>query len=70
VVYPGPAGPLDSLRWEVFAESLQDYQLLQTLGLPRDHELLAPLRGFDDFPKRESWRTRARRELFRLADEG
>ncbi len=69
VVYPGPAGPIDSLRWEVFAESLQDYQLLQTLGLSRDHELLAPLRGFDDFPKRESWRSRARRELFRLAGE-
>jgi hypothetical protein len=24
VVYPGPEGPLDSIRWEVFAESLQD----------------------------------------------
>ncbi len=66
VVYPGPAGPLDSLRWEVFAESLQDYQLLQTLGLPRDHELLQPLCGFDDFPKQESWRLQVRRELFRL----
>ena len=68
VVYPGPEGPVDSLRWEVFAESLQDYQLLQALDLPRDHELLLPLRNFDDFPKRESWRTRVRRELFRLAD--
>jgi hypothetical protein len=24
VVYPGPDGPLDSIRWEVFAESLRD----------------------------------------------
>ena len=69
VVYPGPDGPIDSLRWEVFAESLQDYQLLQTLDLPRDHKLLQPMRNFDDFPKRESWRTRTRRELFRLAAE-
>jgi len=31
VVYPGAKGPIDSIRWEIFAESLQDYQLLQTL---------------------------------------
>jgi hypothetical protein len=63
MVYPGPDGPLDSLRWEVFGESLQDYALLQTLGIPRDDTLLAPLRSFEDFPKTERWLTTARRRL-------
>ena len=67
-VYPGPDGPLDSIRWEVFAESLQDYALLQTLGVPREGALLAPLRGFDDFPKTEAWLAAARRRL--LATHG
>jgi len=67
VVYPGAQGPIDSLRWEVFAESLQDYQVLQTFGLPREHSLLAPLRDLNDFPKQEGWRLRTRRALFQGA---
>ena len=63
MVYPGPAGPVDSLRWEVFAESLQDNRLLQTLGIARDHELLAELRSFEDFPKAATWRAEVRRRL-------
>ncbi|MHB0958357.1 MAG: DUF4091 domain-containing protein [Pirellulaceae bacterium] len=55
VVYPGPAGPIDSIRWEVFAESLQDYALLQTAGIAPDDPLLAPLRDYADFPKSEAW---------------
>jgi len=62
-VYPGPDGPLDSIRWEVFAESLQDYALLQTLGVPRDGALLASLKDFDDFPKDERWVQAVRRKL-------
>lgn len=65
VVYPGPEGPVDSIRWEVFGESLQDYALLQTLGIPYDHELLAPLKSFTDFPKSTSWRDGVRRKLLR-----
>ncbi len=64
VVYPGPEGPVDSLRWEVFGESLQDYQLLQTLGRDRDHKLLSPIKSFTDFPKTEEWRRAARATLF------
>jgi len=56
VVYPGSEGPIDSLRWEVFAESLQDYRLLQTLDIPREAKLLEPLRSFESFPKSENWR--------------
>ena len=55
VVYPGENGPLDSIRWEVFAESLQDYALLQTAGIPPDDSLLAPLKDYGNFPKSEEW---------------
>jgi hypothetical protein len=63
MVYPGADGPVDSIRWEVFAEALQDYALLQTLGFDRGNELLAPIKSFEDFPKHESWRRAARRRL-------
>jgi len=62
-VYPGPEGPIDSLRWEVFGESLQDYALLQTVGISRDDPLLASLLSFADFPKADAWRLHTRREL-------
>ena len=65
LVYPGAAGPVDSLRWEIFGESLQDYRLLQTLGVARDDRLLAPLRSFNDFPKTAAWRRAARAKLLR-----
>ncbi len=63
VVYPGPDGPVDSLRWEVFAESLRDYALLQTLKIGRDDPLLQPLRSFQDFPKNADWIRDTRRFL-------
>ncbi len=55
VVYPGENGPLDSIRWEVFAESLQDYALLQTAGIPAEDPLLALLQDYGHFPKTEEW---------------
>lgn len=55
VVYPGPNGPIDSIRWEVFAESLQDYALLQTAGIQPDDPLLSELKTYEDFPKSEAW---------------
>jgi hypothetical protein len=64
VVYPGPNGPVDSIRWEVIAEGLQDYALLQTLGVSRDDDLLRPIRSLSDFPKDEDWRLQARVHLF------
>lgn len=67
LVYPGEDGPVDSIRWEVFAESLQDYALLQALGISRDDPMLAPIRSFSDFPKAEVWRRRLRRRLFSMA---
>ena len=55
VVYPGLEGPIDSLRWEVFAESLQDYALLQAAGLPPDTPDLAAIRDYADFPRDAEW---------------
>lgn len=55
VVYPGPDGPYDSIRWEVFAESLQDYAILQTAGINPGSELLSSLKSYEDFPKTEKW---------------
>ena len=55
MIYPGKDGPIDSIRWEVFAESLQDYAILQTAGIKPDDPLLAPLKSYADFPKSEAW---------------
>lgn len=66
VVYPGPNGPIDSIRWEVFGESLQDYALLQAANIASNHELLRPLASFRRFPKHRNWRFEARRKLFRI----
>lgn len=63
VVYPGPAGPLDSIRWEIFGESLQDYAMLQTLGVDPAGELLAPFEDFNKFPKDARWLAEARKRL-------
>jgi len=64
-VYPGPNGPIDSMRWEVFGESLQDYALLQTAGLDRDIPLLKPIVSFAEFPKAEVWRRNAKRKVMK-----
>ena len=66
-MYPGPAGPVDSLRVAAFADSLQDYALLQTAGIARDDPLLEPLQSFEGFPKTERWLTAARRTVLRRA---
>lgn len=62
-VYPGQDRPIDSIRWEIFSESLQDYQLLQTLGIDRDDPRLKPLKSFKDFPKSERWRNKLKHQL-------
>jgi len=69
VVYPGDDAPVDSLRWEVFGESLQDYALLQTAGLAPHDPLLAEIRDYADFPRDERWVRSRRRELLRRANQ-
>lgn len=43
VVYPGEDGPLDSIRWEVFREGLQDLRALELLGSLRGKEATVAL---------------------------
>jgi hypothetical protein len=68
VVYPGPDGPLDSIRWEIFAESLQDFALLQAAGITPDDPLLAELVDFETFPRGAEWIAERRRELIERLD--
>jgi hypothetical protein len=63
VVYPGQDGPVDSMRWEVFAEGLADYALLQTAGVDRESQTLSDLRSFEDFPRGPAWLDRRRRRI-------
>ena len=62
LVYPGSVGPIDSIRWEIFSESLQDYALLQTLGIDPDCRMLKVFRDFDKFSKSERWLRQARKK--------
>lgn len=55
VVYPGDAGPVDSIRWEVFAEGLQDYAVLQSAGVKRDDPVLKEIVDYGAFPRSEEW---------------
>jgi len=64
VVYPGPDGPIDSIRWEVYGEAMQDYALLQTLGIDRNDPSMQDLQSFEDFPKAAEWRLALRKNLF------
>jgi hypothetical protein len=68
VVYPGADGPVDSLRWEVFAEGLQDYALLQSAGIDPDDPMLAEIRDYAEFPRDERWVQQRRRDALRALD--
>lgn len=68
VVYPGANGPIGSIRWEVFAESLQDYALLQSAGIKPDDPMLASLENYETFPKSEDWLRAARTKILRGKD--
>ena len=69
MIYPGKDGPIDSLRWEVFAESLQDYAILQTAGIKPDDPLLGAIRTYADFPKQEAWINQALERILKPAKE-
>lgn len=63
VVYPGPDGPIDSVRWEVFAESLQDYALLQSAGIKKDDPMFAEIKDYNDFPSTDEWLRNTRQKI-------
>lgn len=68
VVYPGPDGPVDSIRWEAFAAGLQDYALLQAAGVDPDGSMLAEVIDYTAFPRDPEWMLARRREALRLLD--
>ena len=63
VVYPGADGPVDSIRWEIFAESLQDFAILQTADIDHDSDMLSEIKSYCDFPKSEDWIISAMKKL-------
>jgi hypothetical protein len=65
MIYPGKDGPIDSLRWEVFADALQDYAILQTAGISPDDEMLAACKTYADFPKSEEWLAKTIEKILR-----
>ncbi|MBR4221053.1 MAG: DUF4091 domain-containing protein [Victivallales bacterium] len=70
MVYPGADGkPVDSIRWEVFSESLQDYRLLQTLKIDRGSALFKRLVSFKEFPKDAAWLRKARKQLLSMNEK-
>jgi hypothetical protein len=70
VVYPGLDGPLDSIRWEVWGESLQDLALLRSAGIAPDDPILADIEGYDTFPKDTEWVPAARHAVLSRATLG
>jgi len=65
MVYPGLDGPLDSIRWEVFSDSLQDYALLQAGGITPGHKLLNAINDYENFPRYEGWVYETREKILR-----
>lgn len=64
VVYPGKDGPVDSIRWEVFREGLQDMRALGLLAIlgpegrsQRAQRLLAldEIASLSEYPRDASW---------------
>ncbi len=68
IVYPGPGAPIDSLRWEVFADGLQDYALLQSANLDPDDPLLEKIKDYAEFPRSEQWLLETRGKVLERLD--
>lgn len=72
VVYPGPEGPLDSLRWETQRDSLEDYEYLWLLTerLKRVKERLGKAaKAYDPAQRARELCRRLVRDLAEVADE-
>ncbi|MBQ7257643.1 MAG: DUF4091 domain-containing protein [Abditibacteriota bacterium] len=65
VVYPGEEGPIDSIRWENFYDSLQDFYLLDNLGIDRESDILKDLITYKDFPRDGDWIWNLREKLLK-----
>jgi hypothetical protein len=51
VIYLGKDEPIDLIRWVVFGESLQDYAILQTVGISPDDALRGDTKTYAEFLK-------------------
>jgi hypothetical protein len=73
LVYPGPEGPIPSLRMKVLAEALQDMRALQALSKKIGFEAtvalleegLDPPLTFDTYPREAGWLLAVRERINR-----
>ena len=63
MVYPGRTDPSAPFGGKSLGESLNDYALLQTLGIPVDSPQLRGFKGYDDYPKDGQWYQQTRAVL-------
>ena len=70
VVYPGESGPMDSIRWEVFHEALQDFRALKALenqiGRAKTLEILEQDFGsitMTNYPNNLNWILNKRKQI-------
>ncbi len=74
VVYPGPHGPHDSIRWEMQREGIQDYELLRLVEArhPRRAQAIAArlIHDFDDYTTDVAAFRTTRRALLKAAAVG
>ena len=72
VVYPGPAGPWSSLRFEAQREGFEDYELLRQLKARRPRAaariIAKVIRSFDDYTKDVTVFRAARKALLEAID--
>lgn len=68
MIYPGKDGrPMDCIRWEVFAESLQDYAILQSAGIKPEDAMLGDIKTYAKFPRQEEWIQRTLEKVLKPA---
>jgi len=65
VVYPSAEGPVPSIRWEVYAEALQDFDLLSNLNINKKSELLEEITSYKNFPRDEYFILKLREKLLK-----
>jgi len=74
IVYPGPKGPLESLRYEAMRDGVEDYELLRTLSRrkPKAASKLCDelVRSPTDYERRIGEFRDLRRRLLRMLDHG
>jgi hypothetical protein len=74
IVYPGPEGPLDSLRWEQMREGLQDFELLWLLAQegPEQADAICERMVPDPLTYRREWQEmrKARAEIIAALQQG